>query len=276
MSNWSQGEIPGLGAGTEKFIAALTRFESGGNPAAFEKKNGGFYGRYQFGPDELAEVGTINAAKLKELYPPNMRRGAWRAKALRDNRIWAYPGGAEAYGKDPARQDADYLKRIGAFRKRAIAEGVMKETDPPEKWAGFYHATQLGYGGAKAALRGQRGDKDGNGVTPSDHFARGVAALNGKLPVKTPPPAVTQVAQAAPFKMRGDSGLIPDMPGMADAPDVAPPMRRQREMAAVEKPPELDVSSLGVPYSDENNTDTFLAGVRSRMKGMAEDIWSKV
>lgn len=173
---YHQGNVAGLDdAMTRRLIASTVMTESNGGDLAITNRQG-YVGRYQAGAGWLSDAGYIDKHKLAEAMRGQRNEWAWAVSGgmtrfLEDPSNWNNGLSLEKYKASPDLQDRAFKINSDHAYHQAVENGVLKEGDDPAKVAGFLKARHIaGYGGAVAAMTGNRVIRDSNGTSNYDYM----------------------------------------------------------------------------------------------------------
>lgn len=156
----------------EYFQDTVAASESQGNGDWAAINPLGFRGRYQMGTPALCDAGYVTRAVCES--QPSGNSDLDRASS------WTISGGSDAFLSSEAHQKEAYRRWQKRNLKAGRNAGVITDTTPAYKIAGFMHAAQFGVGNAIDWYRSAQDSKDGNGVSTSDYAARGERAFLAK------------------------------------------------------------------------------------------------
>lgn len=160
---------------TRRLVASVALTESrGGNPELTSRQ--GFVGTFQHGAQALANADLVDRDKLAAAMTGFKSEWAFAnsggmTQFLENRENWKHGLSLDAFKQSPELQNEVFKRNAERAFERAVSEGVLKETDRPEKIAGFLKVEHvMGYGHAKAAANGERVFRAPDGTSNYDYM----------------------------------------------------------------------------------------------------------
>jgi hypothetical protein len=174
--DYNQGNIGVLDADqTRRLVASVALTESrGGDPQMTSRQ--GFVGTYQLGAQALANADFVDQTKLAAAMTGFKSEWAWAnsggmTQFLENRENWKHGLNLDQFRQSPELQNEAFKRNAERTYERAVSEGVLKESDRPEKIAGFLKVEHvMGYGHAKSAANGERVFRGPDGTSNYDYL----------------------------------------------------------------------------------------------------------
>jgi hypothetical protein len=160
---------------TRRLIASVALTESrGGDPQMTSRQ--GFVGTYQLGAQALANADFVDQTKFAAAMTGFKSEWGWAnsggmTQFLENRENWKHGLSLDQFRQSPELQNEAFKRNAEHAYERAVSEGVLKDSDRPEKIAGFLKVEHvMGYGHAKAAANGERVFRGPDGTSNYDYL----------------------------------------------------------------------------------------------------------